>query len=169
MLMSLLIILLIFRQKYRNSKIRQDIIQNRLLTSEYKTKLSEIESAEESSAAQIDEMKNKIQSLESKILKALKNGKQCYELVNNNGNTIKWSTKDFRDFIEYYKLINISYVVSLQEKYNNLTPNQLFFMITTNAMNKDEATVANIMKISNNAMRSMKSRIKAKSVDSSNK
>ena len=111
MLMSLLIILLIFRQKYRNSKIRQDIIQNRLLTSEYKTKLSEIESAEESSAAQIDEMKNKIQSLESKILTALKNGKQCYELVNNNGNTIKWSTKDFRDFIEYYKLINISYVV----------------------------------------------------------
>lgn len=169
MLMSLLIILLIFRQKYRNSKIRQDIIQNRLLTSEYKTKLSEMESAEEYSAAQIDEMKNKIQSLESKILKALKNGKQCYELVNNNGNTIKWSTKDFRDFIEYYKLMNISYVVSLQGKYNNLTPNQLFFMITTNAMNKDEATVANIMKISNNAMRSMKSRIKAKSVDSSNK
>ena len=42
-------------------------------------------------------------------------------------------------------------------------------MITTNAMNKDEATVANIMKISNNAMRSMKSSIKKKSVDSSNK
>ena len=167
MLMALLIILLIFRQKYRNSKIRQSIIQDRLLINEYKKKISEMESSEESSAAQIDEMKNKIQSLESKILKALNNGKQCYELVNNNGNTIRWSTKDFRDFVEYYKLVNFSYVASLQEKYNNLTPNQIFFMITTNSMNKDEATVANIMRISNNAMRSMKSRIKAKSVDRS--
>ena len=74
--MALLIILLIFRQKYRNSKIRQSIIQDRLLINEYKKKISEMESSEESSAAQIDEMKNKIQSLESKILKTLKNGKQ---------------------------------------------------------------------------------------------
>lgn len=166
-ILAILSILLILRQKYKTSKSRQTIMQDRLIINEYKGKLAEMKSSNNSSAAQIEEMNKMIESLETKILKALNNGKQCYELVNNNGNTIRWSTKDFRDFVEYYKLVNFSYVASLQEKYNNLTPNQIFFMITTNSMNKDEATVANIMSISNNAMRSMKSRIKAKSVDRS--
>ena len=166
-ILAILSILLILRQKYKTSKSRQTIMQDRLIINEYKGKLAEMKSSNNSSAAQIEEMNKMIESLETKILKALNNGKQCYELVNNNGNTIRWSTKDFRDFVEYYKLVNFSYVASLQEKYNNLTPNQIFFMITTNSMNKDEATVANIMRISNNAMRSMKSRIKAKSVDRS--
>ena len=155
-ILTILSILLILRQKYKTSKSRQTIMQDRLIINEYRGKLSEMKSSNNSSVAQIEEMNKMIESLETKILKAL-----------NNGNTIRWSTKDFRDFIEYYKLINFSFVASLQEKYNNLTPNQIFFMIATNSMNKDEATAASIMRISNNAMRSMKSRIKAKSVDRS--
>ena len=127
-ILAILSILLILRQKYKASKSRQTIMQDRLIINEYKGKLAEMKSSNNSSAAQIEEMNKMIESLETKILKALNNGKQCYELVNNNGNTIRWSTKDFRDFVEYYKLVNFSYVASLQEKYNNLTPNQIFFM-----------------------------------------
>ncbi len=166
-ILAILSILLILRQKYKTSKSRQTIMQDRLIINEYKGKLAEMKSSNNSSAAQIEEMNKMIESLETKILKALNNGKLCYESILDNNTIVNWSTKDFRDFVEYYKLVNFSYVASLQEKYNNLTPNQIFFMITTNSMNKDEATVANIMSISNNAMRSMKSRIKAKSVDRS--
>ena len=66
LLLSLLIILLIFRQKYRNSKIKHGIIENRLLINEYKKRISEMENAKDNSISKISNLEQKINVLEDK-------------------------------------------------------------------------------------------------------
>ncbi len=164
LLLSLLIILLIFRQKYRNSKTQHDIIQNRLLINEYKKRISEMENAKDNSVSKISHLEKKINVLENKESKALYNGKQCYESILANNTIVNWSAKDFEDFIDYYKFKDLPFVSSLDDEYRKLSPKQYLYLIMVNAMNKDDATVEKIMAVSNVTIRSMKSRIKAKKV-----
>lgn len=162
LLLSLLIILLIFRQKYKNSKIRQSIIQNRLLINEYKKRISKMENAKDNSISKISNLEQKINVLENKESKALYNGKRCYESVLNNNTIVEWSAQDLLDFVDYYKFKDLPFISSLDEEYRKLSPKQYLYLIMVNAMNKDNATVERIMGVSNVTIRSMKSRIKAK-------
>jgi Uncharacterized enzyme of heme biosynthesis len=162
LLLSLLIILLIFRQKYRNSKIKHGIIENRLLINEYKKKISEMENSKDNSVTKISNLEQKINILESNESKALYNGKRCYESVLDNNTIVKWSAQDLLDFIDYYKYKDLSFVSSLDDEYRKLSPKQYLYLIMVNAMNKDEATIEKIMGVSNVTIRSIKSRIKAK-------
>lgn len=162
LLLSLLIILLIFRQKYKNTKIQQGIIQNRLLINEYKKRISKMENAKDNSISKISNLEQKINVLENKESKALYNGKRCYESILDNNTIVNWSAKDLKDFIDYYKFKDLPFVSSLDEEYRKLSPKQYLYLIMVNAMNKDNATVERIMGVSNVTIRSMKSRIKAK-------
>jgi tetratricopeptide (TPR) repeat protein len=166
MLMALLIILLIFRQKYRNSKIRQSIIQNRLLINEYKKKISEMKNSKDKFSSKILNLEHKINTLENKESQALSNGRRCYESVLNNSTIVKWSAKELLDFVDYYKFKDISFMSSLDDEYNKLSNKQYLYLIMVNAMNKNETEIERIMGISNVSIRSMKSRIKAKSKQS---
>lgn len=162
LLLSLSIILLIFRQKYRNSKIKHGIIENRLLINEYKKRISEMENAKDNSISKISNLEQKINVLEDKESKTLYNGKQRYESILENKTIVNWSAKDLKDFIDYYKFKDLPFVSSLDEEYKNLSPKQYLYLIMVSAMNKDDATVEKIMGVSNVAIRSVKSRIKAK-------
>jgi len=164
LLLSLLIILLIFRQKYKNSKIKHGIIENRLLINEYKKRISEMENSKDKSISKISNLEQKINVLESNESKALYNGKRCYESVLDNNTIVKWSAQDLLDFVDYYKYKDLSFVSSLDDEYKNLSPKQYLYLIMVNAMNKDEITIEKIMGVSNVTIRSMKSRIKAKKV-----
>ncbi|WP_434502125.1 tetratricopeptide repeat protein [Prevotella sp.] len=164
LLLSLLIILLIFRQKYRNSKIKHGIIENRLLINEYKKRISEMENAKDHSISKISNLEQKINVLEDKESKTLYNGKLCYESILDNNTIVNWSAKDLNDFVDYYKYKDLPFVSSLDDEYKNLSPKQYLYLIMVNAMNKDDATAEKIMGISNVTIRSIKSRIKAKKV-----
>ena len=162
LLLSLLIILLIFRQKYRNSKIKHGIIENRLLINEYKKRISEMENAKDNSISKISNLEQKINVLEDKESKTLYNGKLCYESIIDNNTIVNWSAKDLNDFVDYYRYKDITFVSSLDDEYKNLSPKQYLYLIMVNAMNKDDATAEKIMGVSNVTIRSIKSRIKAK-------
>ena len=164
LLLSLLVILLIFRQKYRNSKIKHGIIENRLLINEYKKRISEMENAKDHSISKISNLEQKINILENKESKALYNGKLCYESILDNNTIVNWSAKDLNDFVDYYKYKDLSFVSSLDDEYRKLSPKQYLYLIMVNAMNKDEVTIEKIMGVSNVTIRSIKSRIKAKKV-----
>ena len=162
LLLSLLIILLIFRQKYRNSKIKHGIIENRLLINEYKNRISEIENAKDNSISKISNLEQTINVLEDKESKTLYNGKLCYESIIDNNTIVNWSAKDLNDFVDYYRYKDLPFISSLDDEYKNLSPKQYLYLIMVNAMNKDDATAEKILGVSNNAIRSIKSRIKAK-------
>ena len=164
LLLSLFVILLIFRQKYRNSKIKHGIIENRLLINEYKKKISEMEKSKDNSVTKISNLEQKINVLENNESKALYNGKHCYESVLDNNTIVKWSAQDLQDFVDYYKYKDLPFVSSLDDEYKNLSPKQYLYLIMVNAMNKDDATAEKIMGVSNVTIRSIKSRIKAKKV-----
>ena len=162
LLLSLLIILLIFRQKYRNSKIKHGIIENRLLINEYKKRISEMENAKDNSISKISNLEQKINVLEDKESKTLYNGKKCYESIIDNNTIVNWSAKDLNDFVDYYRYKDLPFISSLDDEYKNLSPKQYLYLIMVNAMNKDDATAEKIMGVSNVTIRSIKSRIKAK-------
>lgn len=164
LLLSLLIILLIFRQKYRNSKIKHGIIENRLLINEYKKRISEMESSKDKSISVISNLEQKINVLEDKESKTLYNGKLCYDSILDNNTIVNWSAKDLKDFVDYYKYKDLPFMSSLDDGYKNLSPKQYLYLIMVNVMNKDEPTIEKIMGVSNVTIRSMKSRIKAKKV-----
>ena len=162
LLLILLMVLFIFRQKYKAAKVQQSLMKNRLLINDYKKRIAEMENSQGTSTTQISKLEAKINKLESKEAKVAFNGKRCYDHVLINQTVSHWSKQDFLDFLNYYKLIDFPYVSSLEEDYYNLTPYQSFFMILVNRMNKDEAMSERILCIRDSSIRSMKSRINMK-------
>jgi hypothetical protein len=117
-------------------------------------------------SSKILNLEHKINTLENKESQALSNGRRCYENVLNNSTIVKWSAKELLDFVDYYKFKDISFMSSLDDEYKDLSPKQYLYLIMVNAMNKNETEIERIMGISNVSIRSMKSRIKAKSKQS---
>lgn len=161
-LLTLLVLSFMFRQKYRVTKMRHDMMQNRLLINEYTDKITEMEKEHSDSTMQIKELKKKVSNLESAEAKTLFNGKRCYEAIRSDNSIVKWKVQDFRDFIDYYSLMDLPYVSGLEEEYGKLTPRQILYMIMVNRMSKDDKVVEDIMGVSSSTIRSMKSRINAK-------
>ncbi len=161
-LLILLALLFIFRQKYKATKMSHDMIKNHLLINEYTNKIKEIENTNSDSTAQIKKLRSEVNNLESLEAKKLYNGKRCYMEIMENKSITKWSAKDLMDFKNYYTLIDMPYISNLEEEYKNLTSKQYFYLIATNGMHKDEQQIASIMGINYNTIRSIKSRIKSK-------
>ena len=161
-LLTLLALFFIFRQKYKVAKMQHDMMKKRLLINEYTDRIKNMENEHSESTAQIKDLKKKVSNLEKAESEILFNGKRCYEALKANTSIVKWSTPDLHDFIDYYRLVDLPYVSGLEDEYCKLTPKQIIYMIIVNRMSKDETEVEKIMGVSSSTVRSMKSRIKAR-------
>ena len=150
---------------YRDSRTQgvRDLLEKHLLVSEYSGRIDEMQLSQSEANKELSTLRQRLNVMKDKEVRILSNGKLLYESIKNGGNTIHWSSMDFLDFLEYFKLIDMDYINRLDSLYSNLSPKQHLFLIARH-LGKNEDEVGAILGIGASSVRSLKSRIKSKRI-----
>jgi hypothetical protein len=147
--------------KNKYNKASKESLENQLLINIYNNKINELKTSNNAKESKVEMLNSKISELHDKQSKILFEGKNLYEKVINGGTVVTWSKSDFIHFIEYYKLLDLPFVSSLEHDYDSISPRYQFFE-TLYHMGKDDKEVERILGISHNTVRSTRTRIKSK-------
>ena len=162
LVLVLAVVTLVLYHKYKVAKAKRSILEKRLLISEYSDRLDQFKHSQTEANKELSALRQRVNNLKDKELKVLSNGKLLYESILQNHSTVHWSSRDFIDFIEYFKFIDAPFMASLDGAYNSLASRQYLFLIVTGKMGKSEVDAGDILGISPGSVRSIKSRIKTK-------
>lgn len=72
-----------------------------------------------------------------------------------------WKKNDFENVIEYYRLVDIEFIDTLDNSYEDLSPKYKFFMILSHE-GKTDSEIMSIMGVAEVSLRSIRSRINKK-------
>ena len=163
MLIIAIVVYTVFN-RLRIVKMREGLLEEHVLLESYKRKINDLESHNSTSSEQIEELISKVNDLQEKHNKVFNAGVKLYEQVCNGESIVKWGRQEYNDFIEYYSVLNMPFVLDLEHNYNNLSYRLKVYMILVQ-MGKNEDEIATILGVSNNAVRTMKSRTKSRNTE----
>lgn len=157
------LLLLIIGLAYWRSvnKARRTIAEADRLIAGYEAKVEALEQSDRRHSSEIDKLKRKIEKFKDERKAMLVNGQTLYENIINGGTTATWVKKDFNDIIEYYRTMHPRMVAEAENDYVKLSLTNIFYLILID-MGHSDADVQRIMCMSPGAVRTMKSRVKAK-------
>ena len=124
--------------------------------------IRELEATGEDAHDTIDSLNNEIKKLTEEESPKLKQGRMLYDQI-IEGKPIKdWTIKEKRLFINYYMAINYRTVRRLKKmkRREPLTDHNLLYLLLMEIKDQNEDEVAKILSISENGMRTLKSRTK---------
>lgn len=128
-LITSLLSMIFVRQK---RKYERELDKNRQILKESHDRIEELRAIGESTENQkeIARLQKKIAEIESRYAEIYSHGKKLYQQIfEQNGNSGQWNKKDYERFLEYYKTLDLSLLVQIEEEYNSLNPRQTFFKI----------------------------------------
>jgi len=122
--------------------------------------IRELEASGENAKEEIERLNKEIKKLTDEESPKLKQGRMLYDQI-KDGKPIKdWTIKEKRLFINYYKAIDYRTVSRIKKvkRRGPLTEHSLLYLILMEMYNQDEDKVIKILSISDNGMRTLKSR-----------
>lgn len=161
LIIASLVIAWLGRSSYRGMKAAKLLAETQAEMALYTQKVKELEASGQANTKEVARLNRKISELQQRQAGILANGKRLYDSLQEGATTVRWGKADFTDFIEYYKLKDLSYVNDLQTDYDRLSPKYMFFTIMEHEGRTDEE-IMHIMGISESTMRSTRSRINSK-------
>lgn len=132
---------------------------------EYEERMAALELADRKHSDEAVKLERKIRRLKEEQNAVINRGQTLYNHIISEGTTATWKKKDFDEFIEYYRVGHPETVEEAEQGYKGLTSTNIFYLIITNGMKYDDAAAQRIMCMTQGAMRTMKSRIKAKKAE----
>ena len=122
--------------------------------------IRELEASGENAKEEIERLNKEIKKLTDEESPKLKLGRMLYDQI-KDGKPIKdWTIKEKRLFINYYKAIDYRTVSRIKKvkRRGPLTEHSLLYLILMEMYDQDEDKVIKILSISDNGMRTLKSR-----------
>lgn len=122
--------------------------------------IRELEASGENAKEEIERLNKEIKKLTDEESPKLKQGRMLYDQI-KDGKPIKdWTIKEKRLFINYYKAIDYRTVSRIKKvkRRGTLTEHSLLYLILMEMYDQDEDKVIKILSISDNGMRTLKSR-----------
>jgi hypothetical protein len=107
---------------------------------------------------EVERLNQKIAELQARQGTLLQNGKERYEEIEQGGTTLRWSRSDFDDCIEYYRTVDAPFVTHMEQNFRHLSSKYIFFALMEH-LGKTDEELQHIMAISQNTIRSYRSRI----------
>lgn len=158
----LLVIAIYIYLHFKNERWKKNSLENLVMLNVYKEKLNKLkEKGSQSETPVLEEKKiqEKINTIQKRQSKILYNGQILYQDILDGKNTLTWNKRDYENFMEYYKVVDLPFVTQLQTEYDHLSPRYQFFLVMKN-MGKSEEEIQDIMVISSGTIRTIKSRVK---------
>ena len=141
-------------------KIKMQEVQMQI--NDHVSHIRELEASKEDVSEEIERLNKEVEKLTDEESPVLKQGRMLYDQI-IEGTPIKdWTINEKRLFINFYKAINYRSFNRLKKtkRREPLTDHSLFYLILMEMYDQDESKVIEILSISKNGMRTLKSRTK---------
>ncbi|MBQ7419387.1 MAG: hypothetical protein IJV17_01455 [Prevotella sp.] len=143
---------------YRNTKGKKKLAEMIRHLEGYRQQLKVLEQEGKSDSKEVEKLHQKIATLQARQGALLQNGKDRYEEIAQGGTTLRWSRSDFDDCIEYYRTVDTPFVTHMEQDFRHLSSKYIFFAIMEH-LGKTDEELQHMMAISQNTIRSYRSRI----------
>ena len=122
------IAVLIFYQKFRMQKMKGILDSDRLEIAQLNERIAKerqiqvhTERQRVQQEGEVTKLTNTIAQIEKRHNGLLAEGRQCYISIMNGQSTVDWKKRNFQAFVEYYKLVDASFLHDMEQKYDGLT------------------------------------------------
>ena len=143
---------------YRNTKGKKKLAETIQHLEGYRNRLKVMEQEGKTDSKEVERLNQKIAELQAKQGALLQNGRERYEEIEQGGTTLRWSRNDFTDCIEFYRTVDAAFVTHMEQDYRRLSSKYIFFALMEH-LGKTDEELQHIMAISQNTIRSYRSRI----------
>ena len=143
----------------RRRHYRKEIIHHKNEALSNQETLRSLQQSSEQSAKDLKHLHKEMEMLRSEQSQLLAKGKQRYDEIMQGGNTALWHKQDFMAFMEYYRMIEPTFVEQQEKEYNTLSPKLQFFE-TLSHMGYSNKDIAQILCVGEDSLRSYKARVK---------
>ncbi|MBR5037299.1 MAG: hypothetical protein IKX65_01055 [Prevotella sp.] len=156
---ALVIAFILLYYHYNKSQNSKKAIQNQFLINIYSQKIEDLKLSNQNMESIVRSLSKEITWISERQIQIHIEGRKNYDHIMQGGTVARWVKEDYTHFIEYYKLLDQSFVTHLENDYHQLSPRYQFFEILYH-IGKDDQEVARIMGISNSTRRAIKTRVK---------
>lgn len=154
-------------KSWRGMKAKKNLAETKLQLEVYTQKASQLENSQRENVSEINKLNKKIENLRYRQSGILAQGKELFDAISNGCTTVRWGKDDFINYLEYYKLRDLSFINEMETEYERLSPKYIFFTVLEHEGYSNE-DIKRIMGISESTLRSTRSRINGKKLNSQN-
>ncbi len=145
----------------KRNKARERIMRDQVLINDYKLQIEQLEHSGKDVTKEVKSLQRKIDSLQSEQTEKLSEGRAFYQQIVAGESTVTWSKDNILKFVEYYKVVNLPFMLQMEQEYTKLSPgNKLFLILQEMGMTDQQMTY--ILGVSDGALRTTRSRLRQK-------
>ena len=148
--------------RWKAQRTKRELAEKQLLIVDYSQQIERLSKEGKENSAEMRQLEKQLDRVRSDMQSMIYNGKRLMEHVKAGGNTAVWKKKDFENVIEYYRTVNLPFVMHLEKDYRSLTPSNMFMLLLAEELKYNDAKIAECMMMSPGALRTAKSRINSR-------
>lgn len=157
----LILVLIILYYHYRTNPNSKKARRREQLLKTYRQENEELRISYQEMETKVNTLNDRNTNFREIQAKKIFEGRKLYEQIENGGDKVKWGDDGYDHFIEFYNTIDPPFVSHLENDYNNLSPQNMTYMILYH-MDKNDKEVAKIMGVAEDSLRMIKTRLRRK-------
>lgn len=159
-LIALIAILIVYHMR-KSSRDKEHIMRDQVLINDYQRQIEQLERSGQEANIQVTELKQKIVDLQTERAKRFAEGEELFNRITAGEPVADWDKSQVSNFIEYYKLVNLSFMMQVEHEYTSLTDNNRLFLILEH-MGKSNDEISHILGVTSTTLRSIRLRLRKK-------
>lgn len=156
----------VFYHLVKSSRAKRKMISDQILINDYNRQINDLQSSGHNTAEEVSRLQQKLDKIKREQENIMLRGRELYFSIVEDRSAVTWSKSDVSKFVEYYKVINLPFVMQIEREYNGLTDNNRLFLILQD-MGKSDAGISQILGISQGAIRTTRYRLRGKAREKS--
>lgn len=149
----------------RANRARERMMRDQVLLNDYQRQIEELERSGEDTSKDIQALRQKMDTLQAQQTEKLSEGRALYQRLLAGESVVTWSKEQMQKFIEYYKVVNLPFMLQMESDYTRLSPGNRFFLILQD-MDMTDEQMTHILGVSDGALRVARSRLRQKRTSS---
>lgn len=159
-LISMIAGFIIYHIRKRN-KARERIMRDQVLINDYKLQIEQLEHSGKDVTKEVKSLQKKIDTLQLEQTEKLSEGRALYQRIVAGESAVTWSKDNIVKFVDYYRVVNLPFMLQMEQDYTKLSPGNKFFLILQE-MGMTDQQMTYILGVSDGALRTTRSRLRQK-------
>ena len=160
LLISVIAGVVIYHIRKRN-KARERMMRDQVLINDYKLQIEQLEHSGKDVTKEVKSLQKKIDTLQLEQTEKLSEGRALYQRIVAGESAVTWSKDNIVKFVDYYKVVNLPFMLQIEQDYTKLSPGNKFFLILQE-MGMTDQQMTHILGVSDGALRTTRSRLRQK-------
>ena len=160
LLISVIAGVVIYYIRKRN-KARERIMRDQVLINDYKLQIEQLEHSGKDVTKEVKSLQKKIDTLQLEQTEKLSEGRALYQRIVAGESAVTWSKDNIVKFVDYYRVVNLPFMLQMEQEYTKLSPGNRFFLILQE-MGMTDQQMTHILGVSDGALRTTRSRLRQK-------